>query len=184
MGLSTRLIRVSREDMKCIIIAAVLVAFVAADGSMPTVSEVDMMPETELVEAESKNFLSRLAEDRDRTPMFTKRKQASEDLHSAIKDRVSSPTDETSAAVEMAYGNVMRISQGRRPIRRKEQQQIGGAMDRYNSEDGFAGISGNDNLSNPNFNLATARRPQRIRKMRRHGAHKFVKRLYSIPRRL
>merc|ERR1712138_213943 len=102
MGLSTRLIRVSREDMKCVIFAAVFVACVIADGSMPTVAEVQTIPETEFA---AENAVESMLKDTDKTRMFSHTTKEANDLTSAVDDRVDSTTDQSSAKVTEAYDN-------------------------------------------------------------------------------
>merc|ERR1711988_145335 len=143
MGLSQRVVhrRVSRETMKYII-AAVLIAYVTADGSMPTVGEVEVIPEMEMVQDHTLDgaLMSR------KPLLGGLPKGAAADVQSALNDRVGNISSETTAAMTMSARNLATVSEGGEASAVAEQSAAGGVVSNYVSGDGAKGIGNGESI--------------------------------------
>merc|ERR1711918_208314 len=126
MGLSQRVAssRVSRENMKMVIFAAVLIAYVTADGSMPTVGEVDMIPETELVSGP----LSALMKTHDRFSILGKLKKGARRAVSGLKsldsDGAFSKSSLSTGAITMSLATRRKLPRAATQIQLKKTEPL------------------------------------------------------------
>merc|ERR1711988_1210991 len=123
------------------IIAAVLIAYVTADGSMPTVGEVEVIPEMEMGQDEVDGALM------SRKPLLGEMpKGAAADVQSDLNDRVGNVSAETTAAITMSARNLATVSEGGEASAVAEQSAAGGVVSNYVSGDGAKGISNGESI--------------------------------------
>merc|ERR1712070_816583 len=184
MGLSTRSIRVFREDMKCIIIAAVLVAYVTVDGSMPTVSEVDMIPETELTQEAVEDAIF-TTEGKFNTLGGKLSGAPKLDFKDALKDSVNSLTENSIAQINMAYDNVVTQQAGGEPSQKAEQGATGGYESNFNSAEGNNAIATGQSidtggLASPGAAVRTNEMAREVRAARGDKTSQLITELNSV----